>query len=112
MAILGYILSIYQLPFREKYKKKADDKITSARFRKTCNINCIMLKNQRLEGKNTVDPDETAQYEPVHLDLQCLQIQLLLCLALSWIEHYMYCISVFHYIKIISKIVTDELHCD
>ena len=26
---------------------------------------------------NTVDPDETA-----HLDLQCLQIQLLLCLAL------------------------------
>ena len=39
-----------------------------------------MLKNQRLEG--TVDPDETAHYEPSHLDLQCLQIQLLLCLAL------------------------------
>ena len=37
-----------------------------------------MLKNQRLEG-NTVDPDETAHYEPSHLDLQCLQIQLLLC---------------------------------
>ena len=31
---------------------------------------------------NTVDPDETAQCEPSHLDLQCLQIQLLLCLAL------------------------------
>ena len=31
---------------------------------------------------NTVDPDETAHYEPSHLDLQCLQIQLLLCLAL------------------------------
>ena len=29
-----------------------------------------------------VDPDETAHYEPSHLDLQCLQIQLLLCLAL------------------------------
>ena len=31
---------------------------------------------------NTVDSDETAHYEPSHLDLQCLQIQLLLCLAL------------------------------
>ena len=31
---------------------------------------------------NTVDPDETAHYELSHLDLQCLQIQLLLCLAL------------------------------
>ena len=30
----------------------------------------------------TVDPDETAYYEPSHLDLQCLQIQLLKCLAL------------------------------
>ena len=33
-----------------------------------------MLKNQRLEGKNTVDLDETAHYELSHLDLQCLQI--------------------------------------
>ena len=33
----------------------------SAKFRKQCNINCIMLKNQRLEGKHcSVDPDETA----------------------------------------------------
>ena len=33
-----------------------------------------------VKGKkaNTVDPDETAHYEPSHLDLQCLQIQLLL----------------------------------
>ena len=29
-----------------------------------------------------MDPDETAHYELSHLDLQCLQIQLLLCLAL------------------------------
>ena len=29
-----------------------------------------------------VDPDEMAHYELSHLDLQCLQIQLLLCLAL------------------------------
>ena len=51
----------------------------SANFRKTFNtcINCIMLKNQRLEA-NTVDPDEMAHYEPSHLDLQCLQIQQLL----------------------------------
>ena len=32
--------------------------------------------------KTTVDPDEMAHYELSHLDLQCLQIQLLLCLAL------------------------------
>ena len=31
---------------------------------------------------NTVDPDEMAHNEPSHLDLQCLQIQLLLCLVL------------------------------
>ena len=30
-----------------------------------------------------MDPDETAHYEPSHLDLQCLQNQLLLCLARS-----------------------------
>ena len=35
---------------------------------------------------NTVDPDETAHYEPSHLDLQCLQIQLLLCLALKGLK--------------------------
>ena len=29
-----------------------------------------------------MDPDEMAHYEPSHLDLQCLQIQLLLCLVL------------------------------
>ena len=32
-----------------------------------------------------MDPDETAHYEPSHLDLQCLQIQVLLCLALYWL---------------------------
>ena len=48
-------------------------------IRKTFNINCIMLKNQKLAGKNTVDSDETAHYETSHLDLQRLQIQLSLC---------------------------------
>ena len=28
-----------------------------------------------------MDSDETAHYEPSHLDLQCLQIELLLCLT-------------------------------
>ena len=41
-----------------------------------------MLRNQNLEGKNTVNPDETAHYEPSHLDLQCLQIQIMLSLVL------------------------------
>ena len=64
-----------------KTPKKADNKITYVTFRKTFNIDCITLKNQRLEC-NTVDPDETAHHEPSRLDLQCLRIQLLLCLAL------------------------------
>lgn len=33
------------------------------------------LKTQRMEG-NYVDPDEMTHYEPAHLDLACLQIQL------------------------------------
>ena len=44
-----------------------------------------MLKNQRLEA-NTVD-----HYEPSHLDLQCLQIQLLLCLPLNEIIYDPHC---------------------
>ena len=76
--------------FQPVKRQKADDKITSANFQKTFNINCIMLRNQRLDGKhcrstNTVDPYETAHHEPSHLDLQCLQIQLLLFLALKQI---------------------------
>ena len=35
-----------------KAQKKAEDKMTSAKFRKTFNRNCIMLKNQRLECKH------------------------------------------------------------
>ena len=54
----------------------------SAKFLKIFNINCIMLKNQALECNHCIDPDEMAHYEPSHLDLQCLQIQLLLSLAL------------------------------
>ena len=30
---------------------------------------------------NTVDPDEMASDEPSHLDLQCLQIHMMLCLV-------------------------------
>ena len=33
------------------------------------------LRNQRLGG-NSVDPNEVAHYEPPHLGLQCLRIQL------------------------------------
>ena len=60
--------------------KKQTTKLRLQNFEKLY-INCIILKNQRLEGKNTVDPDETAYYEPSHLDLQCLKIQQL-CLGL------------------------------
>ena len=65
---------------------KALEKQT-AKFRKLYDIHCIMLKNQRLEGKNTKDPDETAHYEPSHLYIQYLQIQLLLCLTLYGLKN-------------------------
>ena len=35
-------------------------------------------KVSRKQTTNTVDPDEKAHYEPFHLDLQCLQIELFL----------------------------------
>ena len=41
-----------------------------------------MLRIHRLEGANSVDPDEVAHNEPPHLDLHYLQIQLLPLLAL------------------------------
>ena len=34
-----------------------------------------------------MDPDETAHYEPSHLDLQCLQIYPLLCSALYGLKY-------------------------
>ena len=54
--------------------------------KKNPNTECILLKKSKtyLEGgqlKNTRDPNEMAEYEPSHLGLKCLQIQLLLCLA-------------------------------
>ena len=63
--------------------KKADDKIMFAKLSKTFSSNCILLKIKGLEAKHIVDPDEMAHYEPSHLDPQCLQKQLLLCLALQ-----------------------------
>ena len=46
------------------------------------NFEKLLIETVLCSRANTVDPDETAHYEPSHLDLQCLQIQLLLCLAL------------------------------
>ena len=53
--------------------------IMSANFRKNFQYKQLLCY---VEMANTVDPDEIAHYEPSNLDLQCLQIQLLLCLAL------------------------------
>ena len=78
-----WIKSIFSLKRSSTHKKakKAGDKITSAKYRKPFNFNFILLKNQRLAGKHCT-PDETAHYDPSHLDLQCLQIQLVLYFAL------------------------------
>ena len=58
-----------------KRQKKQATKLCLQIFEKLSNINCILLKIKDFSA-NTVDPDEAAHYEPSHLDLQCLQIQL------------------------------------
>ena len=57
-----------------KAPKKQTTKLRLQIFEKLSNINCILLKIKDYSA-NTEDPDETAHYEPSHLDLQCLQIQ-------------------------------------
>ena len=54
----------------------------SAKFKKNLQLKLYHVENSKTRKANTVDPDEPANYEPSHLDLQCLKIQLLLCLAL------------------------------
>ena len=60
--------------------KKADNKITSAKFKKKLQFKLYLVGNSKTRGQ--VDPDERVHYELSQLDLQCMQIQLLLCLAL------------------------------
>ena len=43
-------------------------KIKKKCFSKLCHI------RNSVTGRQSVDPDEAAQYEPPHLDLHCLQI--------------------------------------
>ena len=64
-----------------KAPRKQTTKLLLLHFQKYFSSNRVMLKIKDQKA-NTVDPDETAHYEPSHLDLQFLQIQLLLCLAL------------------------------
>ena len=47
----------------------------SAKFQKMFLTSYIILRTLGL-GANSVDPDEVAHYEPPHLDLCCLQMQL------------------------------------
>ena len=66
-----------------EYCVKHSEILTSANFGKSFSINCIMLKIKGLECKRC---RSRWDYEPSHLDLQCLQTQILLCLALyGWI---------------------------
>ena len=72
------VVSLFQLCFQifvNSYfsTKKADDKITSAKFPKKLSVQ---------KKANTVYPDKMAHNEPSHLVLQSLQIKLSLCLAL------------------------------
>ena len=70
VSLLMFVQTYLSENLTRKSTKKADDKIMSAKFRKTCNRNCLDYR------VNTIDQDEMAHYEPSHLDLQCLQIQI------------------------------------
>ena len=52
------------------------------KIQKNLQFKLYHVENLKTRKANTVDPDDLAHYEPYHLDLQCLKIQLLLCLAL------------------------------
>ena len=64
-----------------KTSRKQTTKLRLQNFEKLL-IETVLCCKIKLKRANTVDPDEMAHNEPSHLDLQCLQIQLLLCLAL------------------------------
>ena len=67
--------------------KKQTTKFSSANFQKLLSPSYIMLRIQRLDGKQC-RIDEVAHYEPPHQDLHCLQIQLFSSLVikkLRWI---------------------------
>ena len=39
---------------------------------------------------NSVDPDETAHYEPSHLDLRCLQTPIIIAYGNEKVKHFVY----------------------
>ena len=47
---------------------------------------------------NSVDPDETAHYEPSHLDLSCLQKPIIIACGSEIVNNAGSCTSYFHYI--------------
>ena len=51
-------------------------KFTSANFQKLFRTGCIILRIQRLEVTNSVDPEKAAHNELPHVDLCCLRNQL------------------------------------
>ena len=67
--------------------KKHMSKFSSANFQKLLSPSYIVLRNQRLEGKQ-VDLDEVAHFEPPHLDLCCLQIPLFSSPVLEELRHF------------------------
>ena len=60
-----------------KAPKKQTTKLCLQNFEKLYYVEKSNTRGQ------TLDSDEAAHYEPSHLDLQCLQIQLLLCLGFT-----------------------------
>ena len=48
----------------------------------------IIIGDSKTRGRNSVDLDEVAHYEPPHQDLHCLQIQLILSLVLKEVRRH------------------------
>ena len=77
-----FVISRFEIPrFHCKFlhnsltTKKQTIKCSSANFQKKITQSYIILRTQRLEGKQC-RLDEVAHNEPPHQDLRCLQIQL------------------------------------
>ena len=77
---MSHVSNIWECWFRSRdplnslTTEKQTTKFSSAIFQKMLRPSNIILRIQRLEGKQCVDLDEVAHYEPPHQDLRCLQI--------------------------------------
>ena len=70
------VIDFPRMPFNSFTTKKQTTKYSSANFQKKLSLSYIILRIQRLNGKQCRYLGEVAHYEPPPQDLRCLQSQL------------------------------------